>query len=243
MRLTKPLVTSSLLLVALSLSGLCARAQDSDTSPRPRRGTAPRSSAYKYRANAKQEGISIGADLLTSKEVSKEFAASVNQCCLAVEVALYPKPEQPLNISLDDFTLFIDGNDSPMRPQSATAVSAKLEKKSSSNGGVTTSGSVGIGYESGTTTDPVTGQPVHVHGVTTSAGAGVGVGGSGTPPTVAEHEREVIERELSDKGLPEVKIAIPVSGFLYFSLPKKKKGVKYRLEYVVNGETLNLQFP
>ena len=240
MRLTK-LLRIFLPLLALTLSG-SAWAQDADNSARPRRGTAPRSSADKYRANARQEGMSIGADLLTRKEVSKEFAAEVNLCCLAVEVALYPKPDRPLNISLDDFTLFIEGNDSPMRPQTATVVSAKL-KKVSSQGGVTTHGSVGVGYESGTYTDPTTGRPVHVHGVTTSAGVGVGVGGNGTPPAIAEHEREVIEHELGEKSLPEVKIATPVSGFLYFSLPKKTKGAKYRLEYVVNGQTLSLQFP
>lgn len=61
------------------------------------------------------------------------------------------------------------------------------------------------------------------------------------PPTVAERDREVIERELSDKGLPEAKVAIPVSGYLYFSVPKQKKDTKYRLEYVVKGETLTLQ--
>jgi hypothetical protein len=46
---------------------------------------------------------------------------------------------------------------------------------------------------------------------------------------------------LSEKGLPEMKIAGPVSGYLYFSLPKQKKDAKYRLEYVVKDETLKLQ--
>ncbi len=52
---------------------------------------------------------------------------------------------------------------------------------------------------------------------------------------------ELNRRVQSKKGLPEAKIAIPVSGYLYFSLPKQKKETKYRLEYVVNGEKLNLQ--
>jgi hypothetical protein len=184
--------------------------------------------------------VSIGAELLTRKRVSKEFAADVNRCCLVVQVALYPKKDEPLNVSLDDFTLIVGGADTPVRPQSATVISAMLEKKNGSNGGLTTSTSAGIGYEWGTYIDPITGQPVHVRGVTTSAGVAVGVG-NGVPATVAEHDREVIERELSEKGLPAAKIAAPVSGYLYFSLPKQKKDTKYRLEYVVNGETLNLQ--
>jgi hypothetical protein len=191
-------------------------------------------------SHATNDGVSIGAELLTRKEVAQEFAARLNRCCLVVQVAVYPKKDEPLDVSLDDFTLIVGETDTPVRPQSATVISAKLEKQNGSRGGVATSGSASIGYEWGTYTDPVTGQPVHVHGTTTSAGVGVGVGDV-VPPAVAEHDREVIERELSEKGLPEARVAIPVSGYLYFSVPKQKKDTKYRLEYVVKGETLKLQ--
>jgi hypothetical protein len=241
MRLTKLSLSISLLLATLAFSAPSLRAQDANHSSVGQGGTAPRSSADKYPAHAKQGDVSIGAKLLTHKEVSKEFAADVNHCCLVVEVAVYPQKDEPLNVSLDDFTLIVGGTGTPVRPQSATVISAKLEKAEDSNG-VTTSTSVGIGYESGSYTDPVTGQPVRVHSVTRSAGVGVGVGDR-VPAAVAEHDREVIERELSEKGLPEAKIAIPASGYLYFSLHKQKKNTKYRLEYVVNGETLNLQLP
>jgi hypothetical protein len=242
MRLTKLSVIAPLLLTTLTFPALSFRAQDTDDSSVGRRGTAPRSSSEKYKAHAKHGGVSIGAELLTRKEVSKEFAADVNRCCLVVQVAVYPQKDELLNVSLDDFTLVVGGTEAPVRPQSATVISAKLEKKNGSNGSLTTSTSAGIGYESGTYIDPVTGRPVHVHGVTTSAGVAVGAGDR-VPATVAEHDREVIERELSEKALPEAKIAIPVSGYLYFSLPQQKKDTKYRLEYVVKGETLNLQLP
>jgi hypothetical protein len=242
MRLTKLSVVVSLLLTALALSAVSLRAQDTDDSPVGRNGTAPRRSADKYHAHAEFEGVSIGAELLTRKEVSKEFAADLNRCCLVVRVAVYPKKDELLVVSLDDFTLTVGETDTPVRPQSATVISAKLEKKNGSNGGVTTSTSAGIGYESGTYIDPVTGQPVRVHGVTTSAGVAVGVGDR-VPATVAEHEREVIERELSERGLPEAKIAIPVSGYLYFSFPRQKKHTKYHFKYAVKGETLNVELP
>lgn len=241
MRLTKLSVSIPLLLATLAFSALSLRAQDTNDSSVAQGGTAPRSSADKYHAHAGRWGVSIGAELLTRKEVSKEFAADVNHCCLAVEVAVYPRKDEPLNVSLDDFSLIVGGTDTPVRPQSAAVISAKLEKAEGSSG-VTTSTSAGIGYESGSYTDPVTGQPVRVHTVTRSAQAGVGAG-ERVPVAVAEHDREVIERELSEKGLSEAKIAMPVSGYLYFSLRKQKKDAKYRLEYVVNGETLNLQLP
>jgi hypothetical protein len=240
MRLTRPSVVASLLLTSLPFSAQPLRAQDTDNSTVGRGGTAPRRSADKYRAHGQFEGVSIGAELLPRKEVSKEFAADVNRCCLVVRVAVYPKKDEVLLVSLDDFALTVGETDTPIRPQSATVISSRLEKKNGSNAGVSTS--VGIGYESGTYIDPVTGQPVRVHGVTTSAGVAVGAGDR-VPATVAEHDREVIERELSEKGLPEAKIAIPVSGYLYFSLPRQKKNTKYHLEYTVKGETLNLELP
>jgi hypothetical protein len=242
MRLTKLSVIAPLLLATLAIPAPTLRAQDTDDSSVGRRGTAPRSSSAKYKAHANHGGVSIGAELLTRKEVSKEFASDVNRCCLVVQVAVYPQRDEPLNVSLDDFTLIVEGSDRPVRPLSATVVSAKLEKKKNSNGNVTATTGAGIGYESGTYTDPSTGQPVHGHGVTTSTSVAVAVGDR-VPAAVAEHDREVIERELSEKSLPEAKISIPVSGYLYFSLPKQKKDTKYRLEYVLKGETLNLQFP
>jgi hypothetical protein len=242
MRLTKLLVIAFLLLTTLVLSALSFRAQDSDDPSAARRGAAPRSSADKYHSHASDDGVSIGAELLTRKEVSKEFAADLNRCCLVVQVAVYPKKDEPLDIFQADFTLIVDETANPLRPQSPTVISAKLEKQKGSKGDVTTSTSAGIGYESGTYADPTTGQPVHVHGVTTSASAAVGVGDS-VPPAVAGHDREVIERELSEKGLPEAKVTIPVSGYLYFSVPKQKKDTKYRLGYAVKGETLELPLP
>lgn len=241
MRLTKLLVSISLLLAALAFSAVSLRGQDTNDSSAAQGGTASRSSADKYRAHAEHQGVSVGAELLTRKEVSKEFAADVNHCCLVVEVAVYPKKDEPLNVSRDNFKLIVEGTDTPVRPQSAGVISAKLEKAEDSSG-VTNSTSADIGYHSGTYTDPVTGQPVRVHTVTRSVETGTGAGPR-VPAADAERDRQVIEGELSEKGLPEAKTAMPVSGYLYFSLRKQKKDTKYRLEYLVNGETLSLQLP
>lgn len=243
MRVTKLSVGISLLVAALAFSALSLRAQGANDSSTAQGGTAPRSSADKYHAHAELQGVSIGAELLTRKEVSKEFAADVNHCCVVVQVAVYPKKDEALNIFRNDFKLTVEGSDTPVRPQSAGLISAKLEKAEDSSG-VTNSTSAEIGYESGSSTDPVTGQPVRGHTVTRSAETGVGAGdGVRVPAAEAEHDREVIERELSEKGLPETGTVLPVSGYLYFPLRKQKKDTKYRLEYVVNGETLSLQLP
>jgi hypothetical protein len=240
MRLSKLSMSLTLLPLSLAVASALLQAQGPDTSSETQRGTAPRSSADKYKKHGSHGNVSIGAELLTRKEVSKEFAADLNSCCLVVQIAVYPNEKSPLNLSHDDFTLNVEGADASVRPQSATVVSARLSK--SASGGVTTAASVGVGFELGTYTDPATGQPVHVRGVATSASVGVGVGGT-VPPSAAERAREAIERELAEKSLPEAKISVPVSGYLYFSLPKQKKPVKYQLEYTTGDEKLTLSLP
>ena len=240
MRLLKRSAFFLTLMATLAILAFPLRAQETPASPDERGGTAPRSSADKYKAHASLAGVSIGAELLTRKEVSKEFAADVNRCCLVVEVAVYPHGTEPLKLSRDDFTLAVEGMDVGVKPQRATVVSARLTRGASS--GVTTVANAGVGVEFGTYTDPVTGQPVHGRAVTTSVGAGVGTGSS-APPAVAQHNREAIERELGEKSMPQAKISVPVCGYLYFSVAKQKKQVKYRLEYSIRGETLVLRFP
>lgn len=228
------------LIATLAVLAFPLRSQETQASSDERGGTAPRSSADKYKAHASHPGVNIGAELLTRKEVSKGFAADVNRCCVVVEVAVYPRGTEPLKLSRDDFTLAVEGMDVGVKPQSATVVSAKLTKDA--NGRVTTVATAGVGVEFGTYTDPVTGQPVHGRAVTTSVGTGVGVGSS-APPADVERNREAIERELGEKSLPQATISVPVSGYLYFSVPKQKKPVKYRLEYSIKDETLVLRFP
>jgi len=240
MLLTKLSAFFLAVLIVLAVPALSLPTQETDTSSEAQKGAVPRSSADKYKAHATHGNVSVGAELLTRKEVSKEFAANLNSCCLVVQVALYPNEKEPPKLLRNDFTLTVEGTDIAARAQSATELSAKLTKDA--DGGVTTAANVGVGVEFGTYADPVTGQPVHVRGVSTSASVGVGVGSS-VPATVAERQREVIERELSERSLPEAKISVPVSGYLYFSLPKQKKHSKYRLEYSLKDETLILPLP
>jgi hypothetical protein len=81
---------------------------------------------------------------------------------------------------------------------------------------------------------------VHVHGVTGSVGGAVTQGPT-VPRDVAEHDRELIDRELSEKGLPEARTTIPVAGYLYFPIPKSTKPTKYKLVYAGKSEPLTVQ--
>lgn len=241
MRTLRNCVVSFLFLMFFLMS-LPVSAQDSGQSSETHKGTVPRASAAKYHSHAERDGFSVGAELVSKKDASKVFAADVNRCCLVVQVAVYPKKDEPIDLFLLDFALIEISAHKPMRPESPTTVAAKLEEKKNPPGGVDVATSTSVGYESGTYTDPVTGQPVHVHGVSTSASVGVSTGNS-TPPDIAKRSREIIEHELYEKGLPEAKVSIPVAGYLYFPIPKAKKNAKYQLVYSGRNEPLTLPLP
>jgi hypothetical protein len=218
------------------------QAQDPGQSPEKIAGTSPRSSAAKYRAHSEKDGFSIGAERLTRKEASRVFAADVNRCCLIVHVAVYPKKGDPTELSASDFTLVDVQGDIPLRPESATTIAARLERKKNPTGPVDVTPVANVGYQVGTYIDPITGQPTHVHGV--SAGGGVIVSPStSSPPDIADRDRDFIEHELYEKALPEATVSVPVSGYLYFPIPKPNKSTKYRLVYSGKAEPLTLTLP
>jgi len=216
---------------------LCASALASNAP----RGTVPRATADKYDSHAEKNGVGIGATMLSANEAHKAFSTDVDRCCMVVEVALYPAKDSLAEVSLGDFALRVVGEDTARRPSSPELVAGKLQKKSepeADNHDVVISPTAGIGYERGGI-DPVTGQPRR-GGVVTTAGVGVGVGGPQPPkPGSSEADRRTMEIELREKELPQGNTSAPVSGYLYFSL-QKKKSTKYQLEYVLNGNVVTL---
>jgi hypothetical protein len=197
------------------------------------KGTVPRASADQYPVHAQENGISLGAKLLSREKARRTFVSDVNRCCMVLEVALYPGNASSLNVSLNDFALRSKNAVSATKPSSAKIVAASIQQKAAGDRDVAVYPSAGIGYESGTVYDPVTGAPRRAGGVYTQAGVGVAVGGS-DGPGVSDKDRGVMETELREKGLPEGTTSIPVAGYIYFPVMPKKKG-DYELEYVVEG--------
>jgi hypothetical protein len=206
-------------------------------------GIKPRASADNYHSHFQRGRLAVGAELLTPKQVQKTFTADVNRCCLVVEVAFYAKKDEPLNLYLDAFSLSGVGSDASIKPQSASVIAAAVRGRSKSETSITGSSTTGVGYESGTRIDPVTGQPTTVHGIYTISGAEVGVGNEGPAGPSTEREREIAEKELKEKSLPEGKASSPVAGYLYFPISNPKKDAKYQLECAVNTEKLALTLP
>lgn len=205
------------------------------------KGTVPRSSASRYPAHAESAAVAVGAVLLTTQEVQRAFASDLNRCCLVIEVALYPKGDKPLEVSWDDFTIRLAGTDRAAKPASAELLAAVLQKKAQSDRDVVVSPSVEVGYGSGDCYDPVTGRRTG-GGVYTGAGVGVGVGGRGNGPGSTGRDRDVVQLELTEKGLPEGSVSKPVAGYLYFQLSSKKKAA-HQLEYTLDDTKVTLRLP
>jgi hypothetical protein len=242
MRLMRFVVLSTTLLIAALLFTAPSNAQSTQDDPSAPRGSVPRSSADRYHSHAQSDGATVGADILTPKQVGKAFVTDLNRCCIVVEFAFYPsKGKDPHNLSLDDFALYVSGSDIGTKPGGATLIAASLQKKAGSGPPVAVHGAAGVGYESGTATDPNTGQPTRVHGVSTVTEVAV----SDPKPSLGStaRDRQIMEKELDQKGLPLGKAAAPVSGYLYFSIHDRKKDAKYQLEYNFNGEKLVLPLP
>jgi hypothetical protein len=210
------------------------------------RGAVPRSAATDYAAHASQESVQIGASLLTHKELKKIFATDVNQCCLVVEVAFYPAKDNFVKISLDDFMLRETGMELGTKPSTPDVLSARLEVQPATpdrehRPGVTSSSD--IGYER--TTQQNGSDRVTSGGIVQRSSVGIGVpigggGGSKLPESRnAEGNRRAIEAELTEKALPETTAWEPVAGYLYFSVPKKKKG-GYELVYMAGEKKVVL---
>lgn len=242
MRSIRFVAPSSVFLIAALLFTAPSEAQSTDDDSSGLRGSVPRSSADRYHSHAQSDGTSVGADILTPKQVGKAFVSDLNRCCVVVEFAFYPgKGKDPYTLSLDDFALYVSGSDIGTKPRSATVVAASLQKKAGSGPPVAVHGGATVGYESGTYTDPNTGQPTRVHGVYT--GTEVDVSDPKPAPGSTDRDRQVMEKELGEKGLPVGKAAAPVAGYLYFSIHDRKKDAKYQLEFNFNGEKLVLPLP
>jgi hypothetical protein len=214
------------------------------------KGTVPRATADRYPAHTEQSGVGVGVTLLTADQVRKAFASDVNKCCVVVEVALYPPKDSTVKVSLNDFVLRVADSDIAARPSGAKVLAAKLQKKAASpqDRDISISPNVGVGYDSGGYYDPATGQR-RAGGVYTSTGVGVGIGGSRPQPGSTDVDRNTMELELNEKGLPEGEAAAPVAGYLYFALPqtkdkaKDKKAPAHQLEYNLYGHKVVLTLP
>lgn len=213
-------------------------------------GTAPRAAAKKYQAHAEDQGATVGATRLNSGQLRKIFgidkptSADLDECCVVLEVGLYPAKDGKLEVNLADFALRVSGEPKTTKPSDSKTIVAQLpywiEVGESGHGGLMADAPPQLDSPNGGVYhDPVTGAPRRSDGY---PNRGVDVGASpeeSTSKSGGSGPRHELELRLAQKALPEGETATPVGGYIYFSVPKQKDA-KYELEYKLNGKTVLL---
>ncbi len=192
------------------------------------RGITPRSDARLYHGHEMQSDLEIGATVLSTEQVKNAFASGLNRGYVVLEVALYPKNGVHSDVRLSDFALHTLGTDQVARPVRASTVAGILQRTAPSRTSVEVDPVIAVGYESGTRRDPYTGERRR-GGFYSASGVAVSTGQS--RPASTDRDRQTVELELGEQGLPEGIAAKPIAGYIYFPLASKKKDAAYELEY------------
>jgi hypothetical protein len=165
--------------------------------------------------------FSIGAQLLSTKEVERRLSTPLGKRYVVVEVGVFPAGS-PVNFRPTDFTLRVGSENQGFFASIPEDIAADL-----------------TGAAPRTGVRPAVGVGVGPWGPT----VGVGVGAYPYPPRGGMgRDTRVMEKELRDKSLPEWNLTHPVAGYLYFPVTPKR-GVRYTLDLTTNGETVSLALP
>ena len=170
------------------------------------RGLPARPNAADYPAHAESKGVTVAADPVDPDQVRGTFSTDLKNY-IVVEVAVYPKNGQTLDLSTIDFALLLDGR--TVRPATPKSIAGINQRKSRSRmDDITVWPSVGVSTGS--------------WGTGTSVGVGVGMGGGAPGPASTDADRRAMETELYDQSLQDALITKPVAGYLYFPAAKRK---------------------
>jgi|GEM_PF-692799 hypothetical protein len=206
--------------------------------PEPRRAlqvptaVRPRVEASAYPVSHELKQFSIGAKLLSQKEVEQRFSTPLGKKYLVVEVGVFPADAQSVKLKTESFTLRAGNEDQAFFPALPQDIARGLAKSGGGSNNVRAYPTLGVGYENGP----------WGRGVSTGVGVGVGSGPYPRRGTMGNGNTRIMESELQDKSLTEGTLTEPVAGYLYFPLDGKRAD-HYNLELNRNGETISLALP
>ncbi len=224
----------------------------------PADGTIPRIQASNYPSHTEIAGVEVGALLLKEPEVKKRFSAKIGDEYLVVEVALYPRKGERVEVNPDNIILRLSGTEVALRPENPRVVAGALERNGGQGRGVRVIPQARVGIDTGPRypdprydpnypgTDP-TYDPRYdpryprQGGVSTSTGVGVILGESrpGTSPRRADADGT----ELAEKSLPSGPASRPVAGHLYYRVDRKTqqdRNSHFSLDIEIAGSTARL---
>jgi hypothetical protein len=212
-------------------------------------GMRPRPDANSYPAHDHLPGATIAAVALSPAQVRTAFGSDTYKGYIVLEVAVFPDPNESVNLSPKDFMLKIGEVGELLRPSSPSTIALSIDEKNNPTHppevrrpvDVTTRST--IGYDSAGTYNPNTGKRQGA----VYAGTEVDVAPGGSTPAPPRANRgprfDDMEAELNARALPEATISRPVAGYLYFIPPRKKASGTYNLDYSSDSGRLKLAVP
>ena len=217
-----PVLKTSVWIIALCV---CAQGQTTPSTPaaaNESKGMPPRISPAEYQAHAQAGTVTIAAEF-TGHAVGTPQGTLTTEDYLAVEVGFFGPAEARTKLSINEFSLRINGKKAPLPGLPYGMVLSSLK-------------------------DPEWEPPVKVEKKSSmSTGGGGGQGESNEPPPVPKMsfpERRAMEQKVQKATLPEGDRALPVAGLIFFRYGGKTKGIQ-SLELIYSGPagkaTLKLQ--
>ena len=217
-------------------------------------GTIPRIQASNYPSHTEIAGVEVGALLLKEPEIKKRFAAKISDEYLVVEVALYPRKGEKVEVNPENIVLRLSGTEVALRPENPGVVAAALERNGTRGRGVRVIPQARVGIDTGPRYPDPRYDPNYPGsdpnydpryprqgGVYTSTGVGVILGDS--RPGSSPGRGDADGTELALKSLPSGPASKPVAGHLYYRVDKKTqqdRNSHFSLDVEIAGSTARL---
>jgi hypothetical protein len=203
-------VVAIAVILAALLSGQ-ASPQATDVRPGEAKGLPPRATPGDYQTHVQAGAVTIAAEF-TGHSVATSDAALTTEDYVTVELGIYGKPDARLRVSINDFSLRINGRKQLYAAEPYGAIFHSLK-------------------------DPswVPPTPPESHSKTSLGGSG-GAPDAGPPPPVhmpIEVERRM-QQNVQKAALPEGDRALPVAGVIFFPYRGKESGV-HSVELIYTG--------
>ena len=215
-------VIVAVLTAVLSPSVRGQDAQSKEAQAREAKGMPPRATPGDYQAHAQAGTVTVAAEFAGHGVPTPQATFSCEDY-VVVEVGYFGPPEARLKLSIDDFTLRINGKKAPLpaQPYALAFHSLKdpewqppVQEKEKSKGGITT-------------------------------GGGGGQADSAPPPVHMPFDlQRAMEQKVQKAALPEGERALPAAGLIFFQYRGKVEGIRsIELVYagVAGNATLTLQ--
>jgi hypothetical protein len=220
MRLSPAWITS-VLVAAFCLYAQGQNTENKDAQSNEAKGMPPRSAPGDYQAQAKAGTVTIAAEFMGHSVPRQEGTLSTEDY-VVVETGLFGSPGDRLKMSIDDFSLRINGKKTPLSSQPYGLVVKSVK-------------------------DPEWAPPVKAESKSKTSIGGGGQGDSNSPPPVVHVPIELqraMAQHVQKSSLPVGDRALPVAGLIFFQYRGKPQSI-HSLELLYEGPagkaTLTLQ--